>query len=355
MNAKILRRLLLVIVAIGASVGAAVAFAAPAPKADFALSLDSSTSSVTAGQSASYKLLINRSGGFSGSITGSVSGAPIGVSASITPNPAGSTATQFVVSLQTTASTPAGSYTVAFTGSSGSLKHTVDLPLTVSAPVTSTFSLTVTDDNQNVAQGGSGAFTVAITRKNFTAPISFSVSGTPAQSINTFAPSMASGNATVLQVDTAPNTNQGSYDLLITGTAGSVTSSVPAHLTVSAGSNGKDFTITGDVAQLLAPGITAPVDLSLTNPNNQPLKITSVVVSVKSTSKSSCGTDNFSVRQFAGGYPLTVPANATRTLSQLGIALAQMPALTFVNKPSNQDACQNTKITLGYAGVGGNG
>jgi hypothetical protein len=355
MNAKIVRRLLLVLVAIGASVGAAVAFAAPPSKADFELALDSSTSTVTAGQSATYKVNITRSGGFTGSITGTTSGAPTAVTASISPNPAGTSATQFLVALQTTSSTAAGSYTLVFTGTSGSLKHTVNLPLKVTAPVSSTFSLTVTDDNQNVGQGGSGAFTIAITRKNFTGAISFTVSGTPAQSITTFAPAVAAGNTTVLQVDTAPNTKQGSYDLVITGTSGSTTSAVTAHLTVSAGSNGKDFTISGDISQALAPGVTAPVDLSLTNTNNQPIKITSLVVSVKSTNKPACTTDNFSVRQFAGSYPLVVPANATRTLSALGASTTQMPALTFINKPSNQDACQNTKITLGYAGVGGNG
>jgi hypothetical protein len=353
MNAKILRRLLLVIVAVGASVGAAVAFAAPAAKADFALSLGSSSSSVTPGQSSSYNVTISRTGGFAGSVTGSVSGAPSGVSATITPNPAGSAVTQVVVSLQTSAGTPTGSYTLVFTGTSGSLQHSVNLPLTVSP--TSTFTLAVTNDNQTVGQGGSGAFTIAVTRKSFTGAISFAVSGAPAQSNTTFTPLTTSGNVTSLQVDTAANTKQGSYDLVVTGTSGALTSSVTAHLTVSAGSNGKDFTITGDVGQALSPGVTAPIDLSLANSNNQPINITSLVVSVTGTSKAACATDNFSVRQFTGPYPVTVPAGATRKLSQLGISQTQMPALTFIDKPSNQDACKSTKITLGYTGVGGNG
>jgi hypothetical protein len=355
MNAKILRRLLLVIVAIGASIGAAVAFAASPSKPDFALALGSSTSTVTAGQSASYNITITRTGGFSGSITGTTSGSPTGVTANITPNPASSSATQFLVALQTSSSTAAGSYTIVFTGTSGSLNHTVNLPLKVTAPIASSFSLTVTDDNQNVGQGGSGAFTIAITRKNFTGAISFTFSGAPAQSITTFVPAVTPGNTTVLQVDTAANTKQGSYDLVITGTSGATTSTVPAHLTVSAGSNGKDFTISGDISQPLAPGVTAPVNLSLANTNNQAIKITSLIVSVKTTSKPACTTDNFSVRQFGGTYPLIVPANSTRTLTQLGVAAAQMPALTFIDKPINQDVCKSTNITLGYSGVGGNG
>jgi hypothetical protein len=352
MTAKTLRRLLLGVVALIVALGAVVASAAPKPPTpDFTLALDSSTSSVTAGQTAAYKVTIARSNGFAADITPTLAGAPSGSTVTFSPNPAGATATQFVVGVATSATTNGGSYPLTFTGTSGSLKHTVSLPLTITAAAPASFSLTVTNDNQNVQQGDAAVYTIAINRKTFTGAIAFTVTGIPNQAIATFAPSSASGNATVLQVDTSNTSPLGSYSLTVKGTSGSLSSSVIAHLTVSAGSNGKNFTISGNVSTPLAPGVSAPINLALTNPNNQALKITALVVTVKGTSKSACGADNFSVRQFSG--TVTVPANSTKTLSQLGVVSAAMPMLTFVDKPVNQDICKGVTIGLAYTGAGG--
>ena len=49
--------------------------------------------------------------------------------------------------------------------------------------------------------------------------------------------------------------------------------------------------------------------------------------------------------------PLTVPANRTATLSSLGVPVAQLPTLSFDNKPSvNQDACKGATVALSFSG-----
>src|SRR3954452_2993240 len=117
MNAKTLRRLFLGVIALAAVLSAAVASAAPKPPApDFTLALDSSTSSVTAGQTAAYKVTIARSNGFASTIVPTLTGAPAGMTMCVTPKQADATTTQFVVSVATTASTAAGSYPLTFTG-----------------------------------------------------------------------------------------------------------------------------------------------------------------------------------------------------------------------------------------------
>jgi serine protease AprX len=96
-----------------------VALVVSAP-GDFTLSASPSTRPVTAGGSTSFSLAINPVGGFSGQVTLSVSGLPGGASGSFTPNPAIVSST---LPVTTSTSTPAGSYTLTITGSSGGLTH----------------------------------------------------------------------------------------------------------------------------------------------------------------------------------------------------------------------------------------
>jgi hypothetical protein len=153
---------------------------------------------------------------------------------------------------------------------------------------------------------------------------------------------------------TSLSTPLGSYSPVIKGTSGLISATTTAHLTVSAG-QGKEFAIAGSLDRTLAPGVTGFLDLALTNPNNQPINITNLTVSVTGTSKVGCATNNFSVTQFSGTYPLTVPANSVRTLSQLGVAQAQRPRVTMINLPVSQDMCKSTNLTLSYSGTGSNG
>ena len=318
-------------------------------KTDFSIAMTSSTTTVAAGSNATNTVTITPSGGFTGAVTLSTSALPTGVTVGYTPaNPSTATSRTLTFTAASTASSSTTSVTV--TGTSGTLTHTTTLTLVVTAP---TFSLSVTNDNVNAPQGTTGAFTIAINRVNgFSSAISFQVSGAPAGSTATFVPATVTGSSTSLQVATVPSTPTGSYSLTVTGTGGSITRTTTAHLTVSAGGGGnKPFTISGGPSNSLAPGVTAPINLSIYNPNNQPMQVTGLTVTVVATNKSACATDNYSVRQFSGTYPI-VPANSTWSLSQLGITQTAWPAVTMINKPVNQDACKGATVQLGYTGTG---
>jgi hypothetical protein len=211
----------------------------------------------------------------------------------------------------------------------------------------------VSPSTTNTPAGTVATYAVTVTRTNFTGSINFSVTGTPPTSGVSFTPPSTTGNTTSLQVSTSAATTVGSYTLTITGTSGSTTASTVAQLTVSAAAHdNRAFTITGTLDRSLAPGVTGFLDLSITNPNNQPISITNLTVSLTGTSKPGCATSNFSVAQLSGAYPFTVPANSTRTLSQLGIAQSVRPRVTMIDLPVNQDVCKTTGLTLGYSGTG---
>src|SRR5439155_994735 len=96
-----------------------VALVVSAP-GDFTLNGSPSSQTVTPGGSTSYNVTINPVGGFSGQVTLSVSGLPGGASGSFTPNLATASST---LSMTTSTSTPAGTYTLTITGVSGGLMH----------------------------------------------------------------------------------------------------------------------------------------------------------------------------------------------------------------------------------------
>lgn len=222
------------------------------------------------------------------------------------------------------------------------------------ATVKSGFTLSVSDANINIPAGTQAAETITITRTGgFTGAATLSVAGLPANVVGSFVPNPATGTTSTLTLNVAPSAALGTATLTVTGTASglaSVTASI--HLTVSAG-QAKQFAISGTLDHQLFPGATGLLNLSLTNPNNQAMSVSALSVSVSQINKTGCSpTTDFAVTQFSGSYPLTVPANSTKTLSDLGVPSSNWPKVTMIDRPVNQDACKNATLTLSFTGSG---
>jgi uncharacterized membrane protein len=87
---------------------------------------------VVQGASTSYSVNIARTGGFTGSVKVSVTGLPNGASLAFNPNPASGTSSTLSVTTDS-ATTPAGSYVLTITGTSGVLTRTITVTLVVTA------------------------------------------------------------------------------------------------------------------------------------------------------------------------------------------------------------------------------
>src|SRR5579859_1115223 len=97
---------------------------------DFTLSAGPTSQTLTPPGSTSYTVSVGALNGFSGSVALSVSGLPAGASASFTPaSVSGSGSSTLAIS--TTCSTPAGTYSLTITGTSGSLTHSATVTLVV--------------------------------------------------------------------------------------------------------------------------------------------------------------------------------------------------------------------------------
>src|SRR5436190_5558626 len=90
---------------------------------DFALSATPASQIVTAGASTSYTISASSVGGFSSTINLSLSGLPSGSTASFSPQSVNGSGNS-TLTVATSSSTPAGSYTLTITGQSGALVHT---------------------------------------------------------------------------------------------------------------------------------------------------------------------------------------------------------------------------------------
>ncbi len=139
------------------------------------------------------------------------------------------------MSVSTSTTTPAGTYTLTITGTSGTLSHSTTVKLVVN-PVGGVpdFTISVSPTSRTVSRGSSGTYTVTIGAVNsFTGTVSLSVSGLGSRVTGTFSPTSVTGSGTsTLTVTAARNASRGARTITITGVSGSLNHSTTATLTV---------------------------------------------------------------------------------------------------------------------------
>ena len=195
---------------------------------------------------------------------------------------AGSTQTS-ALALTVGKSTPVGSYPLTVTGRSGNLTRTAAVTLVVQqTPGALSFSSSPT--TATVAPGQAAVYTLSFTRTGNAsgAAVALSATGLPAGTTPAFSPQNVTGSSATVTLTTARTTPQGTYTVTITGTTSAGSTASATVTLVVASTPGKPFTIAVGAVPSLSPGVFAPLDLRLTNPNNQALAITNLTVSVSS-------------------------------------------------------------------------
>jgi hypothetical protein len=118
----------------------------------------------------------------------------------------------------------------------------------------------------------------------------------------------------------------------------------------------QNFRVGGNLASPLYPGTSQPLNLTFTNPNLVPITIARGGISARnitiSPSTPGCASSNFAVAQGLTAA-VTIPPGQTRptSLSALGVPRAYWPVIKMLDTSANQDACQDAKLTLTYAGI----
>jgi hypothetical protein len=114
------------------------------------------------------------------------------------------------------------------------------------------------------------------------------------------------------------------------------------------------FSIAGNTAKPISPGVSSPIDLEFTNPTDSPLSVIKLWVTLREVSAPDadeshpCVVGDFAVDQAAGGLGFTIAAHATKSLSDLRLTNATWPHVGMRDRPVNQDGCKGASLSLGY-------
>ncbi|SME92738.1 S8 family serine peptidase [Pseudogulbenkiania subflava] len=203
---------------------------------DFALTTLPASLSVVSGTGTSYTTTVTPAGGFSGPVNLSASGLPAGAGASLSPNPITGGAGSSTLSVTTSSTTPAGSYPLTVTGTSGSLSHGSSVTLVVSVP-NADFSLSASPPSRTVKRGGRTTYTTTVGALNgFNGAVTLSATGLPSGATFSFSPNPVAGagssTMTVWTKKTTPLSGTAPYKLMIEGKSGSLTHSTMVDLIV---------------------------------------------------------------------------------------------------------------------------
>ncbi len=186
---------------------------------DFSVALSPTSSTVTAGGSATSTVSTATTSGTAQTVALTVTGAPTGVTATLSPTSvtSGSSST---LSIATTSTTAAGTYTLTITGTATSGFHTASYSLKVNAPTTTNdFSIALSPTSGTVTAGGSTTTSVstAVTSGS-NQKISFSAQSSSNNLSVSFSPSSATTGTSVTATITARSRiSKGTYTVTITG------------------------------------------------------------------------------------------------------------------------------------------
>jgi hypothetical protein len=199
------------------------------PKPDFSVTVTPASQSVVVGGSTSFQTGVAAVNGFTAAVALAVTGLPVGATATFTPaSIAGSGIS--TLSVTTAATTPTGAFPLTVTATSGSLTHSVNVTLNVSAAPD--FLLSVSPANQSVKRNNTANYTVTIAPTGgFTSAVTLSVNSSPAGPTGRFTPASLTSGSSVLSV--AGGAKIGTFTLVVTATGGGLTHSTTVVLNVT--------------------------------------------------------------------------------------------------------------------------
>lgn len=199
---------------------------------NFTLSAVPTSQTVTATGSTSYTVNVSPINGFTGTVSLSATGLPAGTTASFNPAAISSSGSS-TLTVSTSCSTPAGSYSLTITGTSGSLSHSAGVTLVVN-PAANDFTIAASPSSSTVTAGGGTSYTVSVGAVGcFLGTVNLSVSGVPSGATGALNPTSVSGSGSSTLTVATGTAAAGTYTLTITGASGSLNHATSVSLTVN--------------------------------------------------------------------------------------------------------------------------
>ncbi|MCF3138823.1 hypothetical protein LRQ04_06085 [Paenarthrobacter sp. AR 02] len=224
--------------------------------------------------------------------------------------------------------------------------------------------LALSPSSRNVDQGQAAAFDVTISSSGgLSGPVTFYVTGLPSGTTAAWSPSsvvLSSGSSTkaTLTLTTSPTTPAGKSDITVTVTSGT-TKSNAAQAQLQVKEVKRSFGVSGSLQGPLAPGVSLPLDLKISNPENKNIAVTMLSASISKVVRTPaavaaglpCSSADYSVTQFTGTYPIDIKPGST-SLSALGLPQARWPRIAMLDTLQLQDGCKGATLELTFSGTG---
>jgi uncharacterized membrane protein len=220
---------------------------------DFSLSATPATQALNAGSSTALTVTVGALNGFTGTVGLVESGMPAGMLAGCSPSSivkSGSCA----LTITTTTSTPAGTYPLMITGTSGNLKHSAPVSVTVNGTTASPdFTLSAAPASETITPGSSTTFAATLGAQNgFTGIVKLAALGLPAGVTASFAPpSITTSGSSTLTLTSTSTTQGGTYTLTIEGVSATQVHNTNVSLAVTTANSGAALNV------LMFPGATS--------------------------------------------------------------------------------------------------
>jgi hypothetical protein len=357
-----------------------------AAKPDFAISDQPQSETTDAGQQITYLISITPLNGFRSSVTLTAAQVPPAAKASWSDQSPASSGCAWAgpkckpsttlaagqrsafLTIQTAASTPSSTYHPSVTATSAKLRH-VTMTLALQTATAPNFKVSDAQLAQTVARGAASASTVTVTRSNWSGSVSLDAASVSATGKVTPLPVTNSPPAGRLSAVFSPNPNRASTSreqLTIYASAtiptGTYTIRVSGRGTLSPNSTSTRFAaialtvqqnqrvavaVSGGVSTPLYPGAASqPLPITLTNPNDVPIRVYDLPTSIQFKGPTGCVASWFQVSDanISSTHRVTVPANGSVTVPS-----ATAPSIRMVESGTSQNSCQNVKLTFRYA------
>lgn len=318
---------------------------------DFTLSATPSSQSVIAGGNATYTVSATFTNTVNNTVYFSVSGLPTGATANFNPTSVVGTGSS-TLTVSTSSSTPAGSYTLTVTGAtsdSSDITNTTTVTLNVSG-----FSVSATPSSQTAPSGGTATYTATVTPANgFNGTVTWSASGLPSGATANFnPPTVTGGGSSTMTVTLLNTTPANTYTLTVQGTSGSTSQSTTVTLVVS------DFSISATpTSQTVSPGNSTNYTVNAGNIN-----AFTGSVSLSATGLPSGATANFNPTSTTapGSSTMTVMTssstpNGTNTITIMGASgnLSHSAPVTLIVNSAGPLPTGWTDTDIGSPGLAG--
>jgi uncharacterized membrane protein len=337
---------------------------------DFSVLGSPSSQSIGVGGSATFTATLTAQNGYSAAVNFSVGGLPPGATGAFNPATLnGSGTSQLAVTTDGTVAP--GTYPLTITATDGTLTHTANVSLVISAAAG--FTLAASPASQSVLPGSNATYNATITGQNgYTAAANLTVSGLPAGATGSFIPATVNGSGTSQLIVSAGSTvTPGTYGLTITATSGSLTQTANVTLVMSAA---PDFTMAAaPTSQSVTAGLPTTYGVNITAQNGYSGTATLAVTGLPTgataqftpASVSGSGTAQLTVSTAGltppGTYPLTITAisGSLTHAANVTLLVTSPPDFTMSATPASRSVPAGSATTYsvnitaqnGYSGT----